>query len=85
MKLSRVVWIDSEGSTGWEFASKRMRDRKPGKITTIGYVITDSEDNLLLAQSVGFAEDDGSYSVYNTMNIPRCSIIEQEEIIIESP
>lgn len=66
--LIEVEWIDSSGTSEWLF-HKEVFSIPPNKISSIGYLLEETEDYLVLVQSIGSDKDNLQYQ--GTMTIPK--------------
>lgn len=53
--LVKVVWTDAESSDGWE--DIRGIDRRCHEIITIGHLIEDTEDHVVIAMNLDIHND----------------------------
>ena len=82
MKLTRfkyrifiVRWDDAESDSSW--VEEPHSPLKPTIAVTIGFLIADQEDYVLIADS--YFEDPHSKTISNTTKIPRKMIVEMYE------
>lgn len=54
LPLVRVTWLDAESSDEWE---DRVQERSCSKITTIGHLIEESEEEMVLAMNFDSRND----------------------------
>lgn len=72
--LEFVIWIDAVQPTGqWEHVSEIEPDIGPCVIHSVGWVVAEDEDVLLLAPNKG-ADESTEVTVLGTVTIPKCSI-----------
>ena len=70
-----VRWVDSQGGGGW----RDVRDApnwRPTEIVTVGFVLEDHEDFLVLVQSLASPDADGDCQADGWLTIPRRAILE---------
>ena len=70
-----VRWVDSQGGGGW----RDVRDApnwRPTEIVTVGFVLDDHDDFLVLVQSLASPDADGDSQADGWLTIPRRAIIE---------
>jgi hypothetical protein len=75
----RVRWIDSQGGGGW----RDIRDApnwRPTEIVTVGFVIEDADDFLVLVQSLASPDADGDSQADGWLTIPRQAILDVGEV-----
>ena len=80
MRLVLVVWTDAGGRSGWQDADEVVRwanDDENFSIVTVGFVMAESEDALLLAPSVS------GNKVLDPIRIPQRAIEHIEDITLE--
>jgi len=78
--IVRVKWIDSETSNGWRFLDDIRKDEEPVTVVTFGYLIKEHPTYLIIAGTI--SEDCLHGQASGIINIPRCSVLEYEEIEI---
>lgn len=74
--IVEVAWVDSEHDQGWNTLSAVLEEQeKTLECRSVGYLITERADRVVLATSVGMAigDDDEQISAYLT--IPKASIL----------
>ena len=74
-----VVWVDSEHDAGWNTLQEVLEENeKPLECHSVGYLILEKDDRVVLATSIGMAvgEDDNQVSAYLT--IPKAAIIKMK-------
>ena len=74
-KILEVEWIDSQSRGRWRDIEEAAKDYA-GKCCTVGLVIRDDGDSLVLAQTWS----DDLTCVCDTMSIPRKSILRRKNI-----
>jgi hypothetical protein len=74
-----VLWLDSVGGSGWEHpdAARRDASTETMRCHTIGYLLEDTDDYLLLC--MGQMENSGS--VLAPLQIPKVAVIRVTEVI----
>ena len=63
-----VRWIDSAIAPNWQ--DRDLEDYKPIKVKTVGYVVREDEEVIVLAQGIA---DNGDF--LNVVIIPKVSIL----------
>lgn len=77
MRLVLVMWHDAGGRSGWQKVSEAMdwaTDEGNFDVTTVGFVIAESENALVLAPSVS------GDKILDPIRIPQSSIDHIEDI-----
>ena len=77
MRIVEVQWLDSFVLSGWHCSEAEV---DISKCQTIGYVLRDEKDSLVLAQSLSDAGN-----IADIIAIPKVSIIDIKEIKEEVP
>ena len=72
-KQVRIVWDDAESSDGWDGIPDKL---DPKLVTTIGFLLLETEKHVLLAASVGHGDEDCN----NRLQIPKAMIQTMEVI-----
>lgn len=74
--IELIEWVDSStrGSTVWK--SKELYPMELAPIYTVGFVINETEESLLVAGS-----DDMEDCIAGEMKIPKCSITNRRELM----
>lgn len=76
-KIVEVLWIDSFFEHGWGDRAERLHhNRKPGQCRSVGYLIQDDDDWVVLAESVAANDNVGC-----TTTIPKIAIKSVVELI----
>jgi hypothetical protein len=76
LPLLEIVWSDSQLSTGgWESHSATMRGRKRVYQRSIGYILADDKQGVMLAGSLS----QGS-NVHGVVTIPASQIVKRRKI-----
>jgi hypothetical protein len=75
-----VKWLDAVATTGWQ----PSHESSPGSVgvsecTTVGFVIYEDEKQIILAGTVGMA-DDYDYESNNRMAIPKSWLTSRKEL-----
>lgn len=73
--LELVEWVDSQTTyAGWVRLDE-IGDRRPlvGEMRTVGWVVRENDDAILIAQNVG-STDGGSQQICHAMTIPKVAI-----------
>jgi hypothetical protein len=71
-----VTWVDSSGAGHWmdaDFAASKVR---AGPIYTVGYVLREDDEEIVLVQSLDFDND----NVGHTLAIPKVAVLDVWEI-----
>lgn len=73
-----VEWIDSVGGGGWERPeeARRAAERETMRVTTLGYVLGDTDDYLLLCMSVM----ENNESVLAPLQIPKVAVLSVRDV-----
>lgn len=74
-QLVRVRWVDSQGGGGWRDVGDAPNWR-PTEIVTVGFVLEDHDDFLVLVQSLASPDADGDSQADGWLTIPRQAILE---------
>lgn len=70
------MWHDSHSETlGWN----NIKEIRAFPITTIGFVISEDDDMLIISHSLGNVESDDPYH-YDIFTIPKGCIAERKEL-----
>lgn len=77
MNFECVVWRDSVSCGGWH-CPDTLTDFRGRNITTVGFVVGEDDQDLLLAMSVGDASNGPVYC--NLISIPKVVIVERSAI-----
>lgn len=79
-KIVEVFWVDSEHSSDWSKLEDVLEEQSGSlECRSVGYLVADKEDRIILATSVSNDEDtEESISAYIT--IPKVSILSQKEL-----
>lgn len=76
MKLALIVWKDAVSNDKWEtYAEAKLL--KPAEVRTVGYVVTEDVESILLAMNWDKSEE----HVSQTMVIPKAWILERRELL----
>lgn len=67
--IVEVHWVDSAGYARWDDL-KEHRDLKISQCRTVGYLITDQPDRIVVSGNL----DDALGNADHSMAIPRCAI-----------
>ena len=79
MRTIKIEWIDScSSNTEWTLLSDICEDIQPIKITTIGFLIQETDDCITVAQNYGIDPEQAC----NFMTIPKGCIKKIEELKI---
>ncbi len=82
--LIEVSWVDSQSWSGWrslEQTRANVIDR--GRCRSIGWLISESDIAVALAQNLSIGDDGTIDNVGDVINIPKVSIVSQHEIVIK--
>ncbi len=71
--LASVLWRDSASDGSW--SDPRDVQRRPSLCLTVGFVVSEGDDHVTLAASVGLSEAE---EVANTTCIPRECVVRYE-------
>lgn len=52
MKLYYIEWTDSSYNSGWKFNDDKSCDVSPSIVKSVGWMIYDKKDYIVLAQSI---------------------------------
>lgn len=77
MKLVQVDWVDSQSDGSWQYVAEARRAASEDPLlrcTSVGYVVADDDDYMLLAMGQSHPVGEAKPLVSNTIQIPRCSI-----------
>ena len=81
MEIRLVTWLDSSGTGRWTSLTE-LRSERPRRITSVGFVLCESEDHVTLMQSHDPPiDDDHLANGDNTITIPRFAIVESETVV----
>lgn len=82
MRRVEVEWIDSMGHGGWSTADEARRRATPEALRhrTLGYVLEQTDDSLLLAMGRSDEGDNDTRLVHDTMQIPLVVITAVHEL-----
>lgn len=75
-EVREIVWRDSSCMEGWNDRRDVLREAKVKDITSVGYVLQDTDDAVTLVQS---CEDDGDV-LSEALTIPQFAIVESRTI-----
>jgi hypothetical protein len=83
--IVEITWLDSHGWSGWrtpEDVEDWIKEGLP-KITTLGCLLAEDKDQIIVAQSVTsnflpLARSTSHTSVDNLMRIPKCCILKRK-------
>jgi hypothetical protein len=78
-ELRYVEWIDSAGTGSWR-ALKEHAEAAPKLIRTIGWVLRDDADSLVIAQSIDDLNQEEVPYADNSICIPRVAIREERRV-----
>jgi len=70
-------WIDSCGFDGSWIDNEELKSLEPKYLTTVGHLVKDSDDYVVIAPTIGDEHNFGSLS------IPKCSVL-KIKILTES-
>ena len=76
MEMLRVEWWDAVASNGWESADDTKANVSLHKIETVGFLVHEDDDCLVLAGSRSWDDDETN----NRMAIPKRWIINRETL-----
>lgn len=78
-KIVEILWVDSEHSADWSKLSDVLEDQGSLECKSVGYLIADKEDRMILATSLSSDETyEENVSAYLT--IPRLAILSVKEL-----
>lgn len=77
-KITLVVWDDAVASTGWK---PHNEAEQPQRCTSVGLLVSESDDALILAGSWG-PNDNDVIETNNRISIPLGWIVERKELLI---
>lgn len=77
MKLLLIEWLDSASFDSWT-ATDTLRKLKPSACQTVGFLLSEDEDYIVLAGS--YAANSHNDSACGAMCIPKCCITSQREM-----
>ena len=84
MRIVEVTWVDSSIYRGWTAIQKLQRQVDRGSLMckTVGYVFSDTDEELSLTMSQAweYSEDEEAASQAELLTIPRVSIERIEEL-----
>lgn len=72
-KHVKIVWDDAESSDGWEGIPDKL---EPKLVTTVGFLIVETDKHVLVAGSVGHGDEDCN----NRLQIPKAMILTMETL-----
>ena len=72
--IVQVTWLDPAGKSGWTDL-EGLAEAKPVTCTTVGWLITDTPDNIVVVASLGAS--DGADST----TIPRACVVAIDMIV----
>ena len=75
-KLVQVLWIDSESSPDWTELKSVIQDDTL-ECVSVGFLLADKEDRIILAASLGLGRDE---IVASHVTIPKVAITEIHEL-----
>ncbi len=70
-KVVEVVWLDSESDPDWQTVQELL-EYSSLDCRTVGYLIADKPDSIVIAGSVGLGRKD--ISVHSAITIPKAAI-----------
>ncbi len=73
-KAVYIEWVDSMGIDGW---SRVLPDASKRHVT-VGWLLEEREDSLVVTSSTGGRTIDNDYSSLSTEEIARCAIIRMQ-------
>lgn len=74
-ELRKVIWLDSNTKMGWHFPDET--NYEPITITSVGWVISETDEYITLAGSVCFGDE---YQAADAMTIPKVCIVSDKEL-----
>ena len=77
MKLVRIDWIDSHAGNEWKSLDEARREAEKDSallVRSVGYVVADELDYILLAATWSPGEKSDEDMVNNLMQIPRVAV-----------
>ena len=77
-RVALVVWDDAH-AVGENWGKWELKDHKPRRIHSIGYVMRDDEVGVTLVQSID-AEKNDDHGLF----VPRCNVVETVTLTEES-
>ena len=75
--MVEVAWIDSEADSDWQTVEELL-EYSDLDCRTVGYLIAERENSIVVAGSVGLGRKDNS--VHSAITIPRASISEIRDL-----
>ena len=76
----RVDWLDSKQPVpGWQWVSE-LEAPTPARCTSIGFLVGESDEALVLAQSLADADDHEHTQAGGAMTIPRACVLNLSEL-----
>lgn len=83
-KIVEVIWADSEQNAAWEKLEDVLNDQGSLNCKTLGYVVADTEDRIILA-STASVDDTYEDLISHYMTIPKSCIVSIKELRVKSP
>lgn len=79
-----VEWIDSWSSYGWQSSKSQPNvEDESCNCLTIGWLISESDDNIRIAQNLGDISSNESLDYNSIITIPKVAIRKYYEIVFE--
>lgn len=72
--IIEVVWVDSEAEQDWKPLAEVLEGPKSLECRTVGYLLMETEDRLVLAGSVSIDKQ-----IHGHMTIPKVAIKERKD------
>ena len=73
--LRKIIWLDSNTHSGWHDPTDQRYG--PIKVTSVGWLIHETDEAVTLAGSVVFGDD---YQAADTMTIPKVCIMSDKKL-----
>lgn len=77
-KIVEIIWVDSEHNAEWEKLEDVLDDQASLECKSIGYLVADKEDRVILASTV-FDDPEREEHISYYITIPRASIVSVRE------
>ena len=77
MQVERIGWVDSAWTSGWRSREKALEETGVVKITTVGYILSEDEDQVVVCMSHD-AQVDAAKKYDGFIAIPKVAITKRE-------
>lgn len=78
-KTVEVTWLDSEQNASWEKLSDVLEDQGTLDCKSVGYLIADKEDRIILASSMS-SDEEYEEHISHYITIPRAAVVSIKEL-----